>query len=177
MPSVRRALEEEYKKERARLLNDLEKEKKVWLAERERQSQELSQEKARLEQYFADRQAQLIKERETESHNLQEAWTRKQNEWLLEHQTALQKNESALTEKLREAETGLEERRAALEKEYQRRDLGLSESFAATENALRQELAQKEESLRRQYQAQLNEAVGGNSPAPGGAPEKPRDPV
>src|SRR5437870_1225274 len=82
--------------------------------------------------------------------------------WLLEHQTALQKNEAALTAKLREAEVTLEERRLALDKEYQRRDGGLAESFAATEKNLRQELAEKEEVLRQHYQVQLAENIGQN---------------
>ena len=162
-PARQSALEEEFKKERTHLRADLEKEKQVWLAERERQVQELAQEKSRLEQYFADRQAQLLKEREAESQALQDNWTRTQNEWLLEHQTALQKNESAFTSKLRETEVTLEERRQTLDKEYQRRELHLSEGFAVTEKTLRQELGEKTEALRQQYQAMLAENIGQNN--------------
>src|SRR5262249_45577091 len=83
------------------------REKQTWLVERERQLQELSLEKQRLEQFVADRQTQMLKSREAESAALRESVTRKQEEWLTEHQKDLEQSEAMLRQELAEKEQAL----------------------------------------------------------------------
>ena len=133
----------------------LDKEKQAWNVERERQVMQLSDQRKRLEEHFAEREATLVKERETESAALQETWTLKQNQWLAEHQVALQTSEATLTAKLHDSDVLLEERRQTLEKEYTLRQTDLQDNFSKQEKDLRQDLLQKEDALRQRYQTQL----------------------
>src|SRR5260370_28583978 len=115
-------MEEEFKQRSTRLRADLEEEKRNWEVERERQAQQLAKERKvqtqdlaaerqKLEERLAARQADLVRQRELESAALREEWEHKQDEWLAEHQAALQKSEKGLTLKLHEAETQLEDRK------------------------------------------------------------------
>jgi signal transduction histidine kinase len=165
------ALQEEYKKERARLHADLEKEKQIWLAEREHQAQELSLEKQRLEQYLTDRQAHFAKQRDAESAALREDVMRKQEEWLKEHQSALQKTEAALRREVAQKEETLrtqyqsqlvenvgqnnrllEDHRKSLAAQYEQAKAALLGETLKKEKDLAAQLLEREKALTEKYQ-------------------------
>ena len=128
---------------------------------------ELAQERRRLEGRSSGREAELLKKLEADRLALQEAWEKKQAEWLAEHQAALQEAEAVA-----HAENqgiGRDSGRPA--RSRSRRNTGLRQadlagSFAAREKALQQKLAEKEKDIDKQVQAQL--------PRPSGAPEAVR---
>ena len=106
-------LETAFENEKARLYGEFEVQKKEAVLERERQMAELARERNRLEGLAALREAELLKKFEGDRLGLQEAWEKKQKEWLAEHQAALQEAEAALTRKIKESEETLAGRQEA----------------------------------------------------------------
>jgi len=108
--------------------------------------------------------AQLIKEREEESRALQEAWTRKQDEMVVRTPDGAPKRNESLSRRNFEKRKAVSRSGARLwKKNISVGTSGCPKPLPVPNRALRQELLKKKKVLRRQYQSQLNEAIGGNN--------------